>query len=67
MSDQDFKATPRSAKFHYGHEGAAEIPHLPARLGLASTDTKQNLLDDRGNPGAGGFAGLPRDGRTGAI
>ena len=50
MSDQDFKATPRSAKFHYGHEWAAEIPHLPARLGLASTDIKQNLLDTAETP-----------------
>jgi hypothetical protein len=32
MSDQDFKATPRSAKFHYGNIAAPEAE--PARVGL---------------------------------
>ena len=32
MSDQDFKATPRSAKFHYGNVGASETQHVPVGL-----------------------------------
>jgi hypothetical protein len=38
MSDQDFKATPRSAKFHYGKAATPETTHVSVRLGLVSED-----------------------------
>ncbi len=41
MSDQDFKATPRSAKFHYSKVASPETTPVPVPLGLVAEDGRR--------------------------